>query len=318
MVIERTYFFLEVKRLARSLRLQGLDALRSVVRFNESRREHQQAGTADRYIFSCEFYRAVRSDVGNCLNWIAKNYGVRYIKHVTPQMVQKYVDHRIQSGEWRSAWTVKNFSSSMGKLAHAVKSRYGLERHFRPENGFVIPNELQQRKLGTQIQIKPYGDVAAKKVVDWVSARNEIVGKALETSRSAGLRVGELAKIRVSDLRPESNTLIIRDGAPGGAKNGRGRIVEALPPGFVRHLKEWAESRGAKGDDRIFPRSERTIERWEKDARDALGIRSRDGRGVHGLRGNYYNNAIKAGWNRDDLNRSMGHGRDVPNYRRQY
>lgn len=304
--------------MARSLRQQGISAIRNIVRFGESRREHQIAGTADRYIFSHDLYRSVRSDVAGAMQWISKNYGVRMIRDVTPEMVQRYVDHRIKSGEWKSAWTVKNFSSSMGKLAHAVKSMYGYDRQYRPDEGFRIPEHLQRRELGSQVQIKPYGDVAAKKVVDWVSARNEIVGKALETSRSAGLRVGELAKIRVSDLRPESNTLIIRDGAAGGAKNGRGRIVNALPPGFVRHLKEWAESRGASGEDRVFPRSERTIERWEKYARDALGIRSRDGRGVHGLRGNYYNNAIRAGWNRDDLNRSMGHGRDVPNYRRKY
>lgn len=304
--------------LAQSLRQQGLSAIRAICRFGESRREHQIAGTAERYIFSTEFYRAVRSDVGKCLQWIARNEGVKYIKDVTPAMVQRYVNHKIQSGEWKSAWTIKNFSSSMAKLAHGVKSRFGYERQYRPENGFDIPMDLQQRSLGTQVQIKPYGDVASQRVVDWVSARNEIAGKALETARCVGLRVNELVNLRVSDLRPEANSVIIRPGAEGGAKNGRGRIAEALPKGYVAELQRWAEARGANGEDRVFPRSARTIERWEMRARKELAIRPRDGRGVHGLRGNYYNNSIKAGWSKDKLNASMGHGRDVPNYRRRY
>src|SRR5690625_5012049 len=186
--------------LAQSLRQQGLSAIRAICRFGESRREHQIAGTAERYIFSTEFYRAVRSDVGKCLQWIARNEGVKYIKDVTPAMVQRYVNHKIQSGEWKSAWTIKNFSSSMAKLAHGVKSRFGYERQYRPENGFDTPKDLQQRSLGTQVQIKPYGDVASQRVVDWVSARNEIAGKALETARCVGLRVNELVNLRVSDL----------------------------------------------------------------------------------------------------------------------
>jgi len=68
----------------------------------------------------------------------------------------------------------------------------------------------------------------------------------LELQARCGLRIGELLKIRVSDV--SDRTLVLRD-----HKSGKEAEIAYMPENVSRKLSEYVKENALQGEDRIFP-----------------------------------------------------------------
>ncbi|HHW11266.1 MAG TPA: site-specific integrase [Firmicutes bacterium] len=304
--------------MGKSLLKQATAAIRSIQRFGWSLHDLKKLGDSERWITSKRTARNTMYNIKGCVRWIQQEYGLSWIKDIRPSHVQAYIDDKVKTGQWTSAYQIKRFITDVKRLGYGIKQQYGYTRCLVPSQGFSLPDQLRERRIADRKQTVPYSEKKALAVIALVkknhtSDRYGVVWRGLECVNLVGLRVSELTHIQVRDLLPSQNAIHIR-GKAVHAKGGKIRTAIAFtaPADYIAGLKAWCLERGLRPTDRVFPRSTRTFERWERRARRAIEKHMRQpGQSIHGLRGSYYNSARQAGIPDQDIARSMGHEREA-------
>lgn len=154
----------------------------------------------------------------------------------------------------------------------------------------------------------------------------EVVGRLLDASEHraliavcafAGLRLGEVAALKPTDIDPERNTLSVtrqvqRERGQAveikAPKAGSERVVflpEQLTSMLVRHLQATGRTEWLFADDGRHPPHQNTVGHWWRTACKSVGVSYR----LHDLRHFYASGLIAAGCDVVTVQRALGHSK---------
>jgi len=100
---------------------------------------------------------------------------------------------------------------------------------------FKAPKQFQRKILDRE--------TVEEMIYNSKSQRDRLI---LELQARCGLRIGELLKIRVSDV--SDRTVVLRD-----PKSGKEAEIAYMPENVSRKLSEYVKENAIQGEDRIFP-----------------------------------------------------------------
>ena len=281
---------------------QVKNALNEVFVPGASRHEDKKRGLAQARIYSFGTIRAYVEDCTRFAKWARKEYGVRDIRDLTPEMARTYID-TLAANE-RSGGYLGRIKAAIAKLSVVLHDeRWDLgtgwhsdqrpERSYSPDDAKRIVTDLREH------------------------ARDPQVADVAELQRIGGLRRREAAQLRRQDIDPARCTLhLVR-----GTKGGRIREVR-VDPAHRDYLKALKERATGRRDGHVFQgrgslgrRTERAVD----EACRRLGI---DDQGTHGFRGTFAQERYaeyrsegstdKAA--RKRLTQDLGHGRIAVTY----
>jgi integrase len=168
-------------------------------------------------------------------------------------------------------------------------------------NGYIAQNPAQRAKAPR----RPSPEAA-------VSLSDEDVRRILHKMTSnveaavlagvSGMRVGEIAGLRVRDLDPENGLIHVevqRDGAPLKTESSR----RSIPVGEGVMVAVALLAEGKRGDDHLFNRA-KTISHSFREGAKAAGVDAT----IHDLRGYAASRWIRQGLSVIEVQRLLGHG----------
>lgn len=204
--------------------------------------------------------------------------------------VQRYLLHLIQ--EKRLAWSSCNIALSGLKFFYRVTLR-------RPQAEFELPTPRQPQKL-PQI-------LAPEEVVRLIECADNPKHRAiLMTTYAAGLRLSEVAHLKVSNIDGTRMTIHVEQG-----KGAQDRYTPLSPRLLAELRRYWALHRpklwlfpGTRDPD--SPIRPHTVQRIFKRAKSRAGI-TKDC-GIHGLRHAFATHLLEAGVDVPTIQHMMGHG----------
>ena len=219
---------------------------------------------------------------------LAKHYR-RSPDLLTEEEVQAYVVYLLK--ERGLAWSTCNQAVSAFRFFyhHTLK---------RKEAEFVVPMARQPQKLP---EVPTREEIA--RIIDGTSNLRERV--MLELAYGSGLRVSEIASLRVQDIDSEQKCIWVRGGK--GGKDRSTLLSEQLLE-ELRHYwysfrpREWLFPRR----DGRTPLSPSTIQKMWKQAKRRAGVTKRCG--IHSLRHAFATHLLESGTDLVTVQRLLGHG----------
>ena len=208
---------------------------------------------------------------------------------LTEQEVQQYLLHLIQ--ERGLAWSSCNVATNGLKFFYHVT----LDRQ---EAQFCIPQAKSPQRLPEIL--------SREEIERLLAAASEPKHRALlMLTYSAGLRLSEVAHLKVSDIDSGRMSVRVEQG-----KGNKDRYT-VLSASMLRELRRyWLAYRPEvwlfSGRDRARPMHAKTIQRIFYRAKDRAGIRKRCG--IHALRHAFATHSLEAGTDLHTIQRLLGHG----------
>jgi len=269
----------------RSLVKQVSDAFDSIFKPGTSRHEAKLAGTADQTIFSYRTLSTYKARAIAAVRWIKQErYGgeLRELRAITHDDWIAYVrdgeDRKLAGGSIRAT------IAGLHKLEAGMRQRgwWRDEAAFVPQISTSIPRSTP--RLG-------FSEAHAQAII---SQLNGEVQLAARLAISAGLRLNELARLRVEDIDFENKTIkIVRS----NAKGGRQRVVtRLLDPDVLADVP--------RDRNYVFTNPgnvARVAQRQVATARDAVGVGAGTGLGMHAFRATYAERFLRRAMTTDDL-----------------
>ena len=262
----------------RNLSHQMLRALQAIFKPGYSRHIDRLHGRTDA-IRGIQTMRSMVADTKQFARFVRARWPeVRELRELRPEMASAMIEDLVQRDD--SGGRIGRMAASLRKLDVACRHIGAMER----DAPALLP--LAPRGLGSSFHSDPrpkgYTNEDARRIVEYVSSRDEQVGRVLELMRIAGLRVSEAAHLRGEDIDAEKGLLHL-GGAVNHSKGGRPREVH-LEPGHEAFLAGLVSTAQGHPDGHIFASRRSLPERaraWIRKACDELGIRPL---GTHGLR----------------------------------
>lgn len=220
---------------------------------------------------------------------LAKHYG-RSPDRISAPEVQRYLLYLIQ--ERKLAWSSCNIALSGLKFFYRVTLK-------RPQTEFELPTPRQPQKL-PQI-------LAPEEVVRLIECADNPKHRAiLMATYAAGLRLSEVANLKVSNIDSTRMTIHVEQG-----KGAQDRYTPLSPRLLAELRRYWALHRpkvwlfpGTRHPD--APIRPHTVQRLFHRAKARAGI-TKDC-GIHGLRHAFATHLLEAGVDVPTIQHVMGHG----------
>ena len=290
-----------------SLVRQCEQALKAVFTPGVSRHTGKADGTAGDHIYSIGTMRTYLSSNIRFARWVRETYGERFLGKVTPEMVNAFVKD-LHARDLSHA-TINAYVAGIAKLDAGLRAIGWRDKNALP----LVDKELYGRHGDARPQ--PYSQEEAQRIVKFiqVTCPDGRLALAAEAAWRGGMRIREVARLRVSEIAPSGAWLNL-DGH--STKGGRSRMVPldgnarefflALRRIGERH-PDWHVFRDRNG----LPRE---LQRWINRACRELGIghsRTHDFRSAYANQ--LYERLIAAGASdrqaRREVANALGHGR---------
>lgn len=281
--------------------------LQAVFTPGASRHAGKQDGTAPQHIYSIGAMKTYLSCNVVFARWVRAEFNEKFIGQVTPEMVDRFV--RSLHDRDLSHATINKYVAAMAKLDAGLRA-VGWRAKAAPP---LVSAELYGRHADARPA--PFSAAEAERIIEHLrrTCPDRRLALAAEAAWRGGLRISEVAGLRLSEISPTGSTLKL-DGH--STKGGRPRVVpldaEAKP--FFQALRGMAERHGRDYVFRDYKGLPRELQRWLRRACRALGIgHSR----VYDFRAAYanqlYERLIMAGASdqqaRREVAQALGHGR---------
>lgn len=235
-------------------------------------------------------------------NWVQKNYNIKMIYEITPEMAQEYLNQKAKSGVRLS--TLKKYKSELKALNLACAITYGLKYRFNFAKGIHIPTELimgDLRKEIRTVRIQPHEWEVLVNHPYFIKSKSKAkIGIVL--ARHFALRVHEVVKLTYGDViigeenipkrfkkfvvgkSPYNAYLLIRN-----SKNGLHRVVPALNEKeykLLLKIKEKQLKEGFKETDYIVDLDKDSVNKFLRTLLRKAGMEEYVNRrvSIHGLR----------------------------------
>ncbi len=244
-------------------------ALNRIFHPGTSRHKEKAAGRDTGRIYGIRTMKTYVEDGSRFAKWVKKEYGIRDIRKITPEMARAYID-RLAALD-RSGGYIGRIKAALGKLSealHGTRWDLGTAWHSdrRPDRAY---SATDARRI--------YQDMGN-------NARDRQVGDVAQLQTIGGLRVSEAAQLRGRDIDVERCTLHLERGTKGGRVR-EVKLAEKYRP-YLQELKDQAENHQDgcvfKGRGSLADRVERAV----NAACKRLGIKDR---GTHAFRGTFAN-----------------------------
>lgn len=206
--------------------------------------------------------RAYRADLTDLANFVGPQ---QCPEHLTREIVRAFLDDLGERGQTKSSMTRK--LCAIKSFAHWL-----IDEHLISDDDFTRISDLRHPKLPQVLpEVPTQEEMQALLTGDFPTAFPERDRLLCELMYGVGLRVSEAAQIKLEDLRPEQNAVLIHGkGGPYG-KNAKHRLVP-LNPNLEHALLVY------------LPARTKMLKRLNFET-DALffglrGLRNSDGRGI--------------------------------------
>jgi integrase len=269
----------------RSLVKQVSDAFDAIFKPGTSRHEAKLAGTADQTIFSYRTLSTYKARTIAAVRWIKQErYGgqLHELRTITHDDWIAYV----RDGEDRqlAGGSIRATIAGLHKLEAGMRQRgwWRDEAAFVPQISTSVPRSMP--RLG-------FSEAHAQAIIGQLAGEVQL---AARLAISAGLRLNELARLRVEDIDFENKTIkIVRS----NAKGGRQRIVtRLLDPDVLADVP--------RDRNYVFTNPgnfARVAQRQVATARDAVGVGPGTGLGMHAFRATYAERFLRRAITADGL-----------------
>jgi integrase len=292
----------------RSLVKQVSDAFDSIFKPGTSRHEAKLQGTAGQVIFSYQTLKTYKARAIAAVRWIRDNRYAGQLRELRVITHDDWIAY-IRDGENRklAGGSLRATIAGLHKLEAGMRQRgwWRNEAAFVPQIGTSVPRS--QPRLG-------FSQAHAAAIVANLTGEVEL---AAQLALSSGLRINELARLRVEDIDFENKTIKI---VGSNAKGGRQRIVtRLLDPTVLASIP--------RDRNYVFTNPgnfARVAQRQVAAARDAAGISAGTGLGMHAFRATYAEQFLRRAITTDGLSEAaarraltlqLGHSRVEVTYR---
>jgi len=197
-------------------------------------------------------------------NYIKDNeLNIKEIKNITPGLIQQFLNDKSSKCTQN---TINTYSQSLNKIAAICNKNYS-SCNLTWKQDVVVPTALTQKsKLrGVTNQI-PLNDL--DKICNYARSNFSISGQIILAQRELGIRVNELATIKVENIDLKNNILHLPNCK--GGKNLDREITPGLRNILDRNIKQRSISSG-----RVFPITENAINTYLRRTEEKLGIKGR-------------------------------------------
>lgn len=292
----------------RSLVKQVSDAFDGIFKPGTSRHEAKLDGTAAGAIFSYQSLRTYKARVIAAVRWIKQEryagrlHELRAITHTDwTAYIEACEDRKLAGGSLRAT------IAGLHKLEAGMRQRgwWRDKAAFVPQLSTSTPRSTP--RLG-------FSQAHAQAIIGQLTGEVQL---AAQLAFSSGLRINELARLRVEDIDFENKTIKI---TRSNAKGGRERLVtRLLDPSVLAAIP--------RDRNYIFTNPSgfaRVAQRQVAQARDHLGIGAGTGLGMHAFRATYAEQFLRRAITTDGLTEAaarkaltlqLGHSRIDVTYR---
>lgn len=201
-----------------SLTKQITEAFDAITRIGQSRHQAKQRNIAHQFIFS---HRTRTTYQGRCITavrWIRDqrppDQPLRQLREITPAEWRAYINHCDARG--LSGSGTRSTIAALRKLEQALRER----QWWTGEEPF-IPTDLAAAEPRSLPRFGFDQDMAAA-IIDELDGSSQLAARIAVTT---GLRVNEIARLRVADVDFEQKTITVRSAS---AKGGRSRVVDRI------------------------------------------------------------------------------------------
>lgn len=205
-----------------SLVYQLMQIVTPMIRFGESRREEKRKErercketgeiwnpTRTSGIFESDTLKTYLKQCCIFLRWIKDKYKVKDITKVTKEMAIEYLAYRRDRGD--SAWTLQTIKSAINKIFR-FKINVG-------NKDIDLPRRKKEDVVRSRVPRAHDKKINRDNYMDLITFLH-----------ATGLRRNEVKKLKKKNIKRINGVynVIVLPKAAGGAKNGRGRVVESL------------------------------------------------------------------------------------------
>lgn len=252
-------------------------------KYNAQQQERKTGkdGKWNHLIFAYSTYDTYRDRAIVFAKYVKKEYDVKKLNEVTPEMVKSYFEKRSDL----SSWTLQGDRSALVKLENALKNRNWLSNDTE-----LVPSaeelNIPERKLEDRIKDGVYTDLELDSIEQEVSAG---VAKYIKFVRGTGARIKGASTIEVKDVDFKEGDLVLTE------KGGHTRTIPVS-----KDFQDWLKGlmKGKVPNEKILPvMTDRNVQKQINQARQKLDIKTS---GIHRMRATFarsmYNELRKRGY----------------------
>jgi integrase len=282
-------------------------AMQAVFTPGASRHAGKRDGTAPERIYSIGAMKTYLSCNVVFARWVRAEFNEKFIGQATPAMVDGFI--RSLHDRDLSHATINKYVAAIAKLDAGLRA-LGWRAKAAPP---LVSAELYGRHADARPA--PFSAAEAERIIEHLrrTCPDRRLALAAEAAWRGGLRISEVAGLRLSEISPTGSSLKL-DGH--STKGGRPRVVPLDAEGkpFFQALRGMAERHGRDYFFRDHKGLPRELQRWLRRACRELGIgHSR----VHDFRAAYANQLYErltlagaSDWQaRREVAQALGHGR---------
>ena len=289
------------------------------------RGEAKTRNIADKFIYSYGTYENYRDSTIVMGKWMKKNYNVRELKEITPEMLTEYYEERIEKG--LSPWTLAADYSAVTKLNSALKSRNWIQEDIQPDKDSI---DFPIRKLENRQERGPFTEEEFEQVLEEVKEHSPVTAEIMIFVHEVGARYAGSMQLTADQVFKGDDKKEDEKGkffVEVIEKGGRERKIE-ISESYYDYLQEKIEENNS--DDLDSPEDEKyvfseisnqNINQQIKNACEKLGIENKKFHGIRGLAGmNVFKGLIQRGYSQslaaDMTSKFLGHnsGRSIASY----
>ncbi|MFW6046780.1 MAG: tyrosine-type recombinase/integrase [Candidatus Woesearchaeota archaeon] len=289
------------------------------------RGEAKRRNIADKFIYSYKTYENYRDSTIVMGKWMQKEYGIKELKEITPEMLKEYYEDRIDSD--LSPWTLAADYSAVTKLNNALKSRNWIQKDIQPDKDSI---DFPIRKLENRQERGPFTEEEFEQVLEEVKEHSPATAEIMIFVHEVGARYAGSMQLTADQVFQGDENKKDKKGkffVEVIEKGGRERKIE-ISESYYDYLQEKIEETNSDNPDApdrekyVFPEmTNRNINDQIEKACEKLGIENKKLHGIRGLAAmNVFKDLIKMGYSqsqaKDMTSNFLGHNsnRSIANY----
>jgi|GEM_PF-5278048 integrase len=283
------------------------------------RGEAKSRGIADKFIYSYGTYENYRDSTIVMGKWMQKKYNIRELKEITPEMLTKYYEERIEKE--LSPWTLAADYSAVTKLNNALKSRNWIQKDIQPSKEGI---DFPIRKLKNRKERGPFTEEEFEQVLEEVKEHSPVTAEIMIFVHEVGARYSGSMQLTADQVFKGDEKIEDEKGkffVEVIEKGGRERKIE-ISESYYDYLQEKIKENNADNLDApdnekyVFPEvSNQNINQQITKACKELGIENKKLHGIRGLAAmNVFQDLIQMGYSKsqakDITSNFLGHNSD--------
>lgn len=202
-----------MSKKCRSLRQQINYAISENCRIGHSKRAEQ--GTDTGYVYSVQYAENLRDTAKNFANYMKVEHPeIRWVRDIRSEHLQEWIDTRCKN--WTKA-TLDNHISRIKIIKKQIDRTYKIDTEWNINS----PVQVNKRKVrDIAMEREDYN-----KLQEFLDGSKSVAKYAVAITARTGLRIKEVARLKVENINLNKMVIEVRE----GAKNGKYRDVRIRP-----------------------------------------------------------------------------------------